>query len=254
MPARIAELFPALEVIERLKPAADDLTGGPDHPTAEREGALGAGALRRLGDYTLLRELGRGGMGIVYEAEHESLKNRVALKVMHPRFRADRSCVRRFQIEARSAAKLHHTNIVPVFDYGEQDGVCFYAMQCIVGIGVDRVLEDVRRLRKVAERDAAAILRSSDHDTTFGTVADQLSAGARGLLTGRFANTTNAPITDATPTLPTNSLKTLSIGPTGTGEPAKAAPESNGSSAAIRSPARARLSTFARSPGLAPGR
>ena len=51
-------------------------------------------------------------MGIVYEAEHESLKSRVALKVMHPRFRADRAYVRRFQTEARSAAKLHHTNIV----------------------------------------------------------------------------------------------------------------------------------------------
>ena len=95
-------------------------------------------------------------MGIVYEAEHESLKNRVALKVMHPRFRADRAYVRRFQTEARSAAKLHHTNIVPVFDYGEQDGVCYYAMQCIVGVGLERVLEDVRRLRAAASRDTAA--------------------------------------------------------------------------------------------------
>jgi serine/threonine protein kinase len=63
-------------------------------------------------------------MGVVYEAEHGSLKNRVALKVMHARFRDDRTYVRRFRIEARAAAKLHHTNIVPVFDYGEQDGVC----------------------------------------------------------------------------------------------------------------------------------
>ena len=82
-----------------------------------------------LGDYHLLRELGHGGMGIVYEAEHESLQSRVALKVMHGRFRTERGYLRRFRTEARSAARLHHTNIVPVFDFGEQDGVCYYAMQ-----------------------------------------------------------------------------------------------------------------------------
>ena len=103
--------------------------------------------LSRLGDFVLIRRVGAGGMGIVYEAEHESLKSRMALKVMHPRFRADRAYVRRFQTEARSAAKLHHTNIVSVFGYGEQDGVCYYAMQYIVGVGLERVLEDVRRLR-----------------------------------------------------------------------------------------------------------
>ena len=111
---------------------------------------------RRLGDFVLLRRVGAGGMGIVYEAEHESLKSRMALKVMHPRFRADRAYVRRFQTEARSAAKLHHTNIVSVFGYGEQDGVCYYAMQYIVGVGLERVLEDVRRLRAAANRDAGA--------------------------------------------------------------------------------------------------
>ena len=71
-------------------------------------------------------------------------------KVMHPRFRADRASVRRFESEARSAARLHHTNIVPVFDYGEQDGVCYYAMQLIIGVGLEQVLEDVRRLRSSA--------------------------------------------------------------------------------------------------------
>ena len=82
----------------------------------------------RLGDYRILRVIGAGGMGVVYEAEHESLKSRVALKVMHPRFRTDSAYLRRFHTEARSAARLHHTNIVPVFDYGEQDGICYYAM------------------------------------------------------------------------------------------------------------------------------
>ena len=148
---RILDLFPALELIEGLEPTPEDHAGLSDDPGDVASRPAPAVALQRLGDYTLLRELGRGGMGIVYEAEHESLKNRVALKVMHPRFRADRAYVRRFQTEARSAAKLHHTNIVPVFDYGEQDGVCYYAMQYIDGVGLERVLEDVRRLRAAAE-------------------------------------------------------------------------------------------------------
>ena len=119
---------------------------------AARLAAAGAAAhagahLERLGDYRILRELGRGGMGVVYEAERESLKVRVALKVMHPTFRTDATHLQRFHAEARSAARLHHTNIVPVFDYGEQDGVCYYAMQMIAGVGLNRVLEDVRRAR-----------------------------------------------------------------------------------------------------------
>jgi len=154
--ARILELFPALEFIEGLKPTPDDHTGSGDDWATGREPSVSAGRPRRLGDYTLLRELGRGGMGIVYEAEHESLKSRMALKVMHPRFRADRDYLRRFQTEARSAAKLHHTNIVPVFDYGEQDGVYYYAMQCIAGVGLEHVLDDVRRLRAAAECDTGA--------------------------------------------------------------------------------------------------
>ena len=86
-------------------------------------------------------------MGVVYEAEHESLKSRVALKVVHPRFRADPKYLRRFHAEARLAAGLHHTNIVSVFDYGDHDGVCYYAMQFIQGQPLDHVLADIRRLR-----------------------------------------------------------------------------------------------------------
>ena len=133
------------------------------------------------------RELGRGGMGVVYEAEHESLKNRVALKVMHTRFRDDRTYVRRFRIEARAAAKLHHTNIVPVFDYGEQDGVCYYAMQCIDGVSLERVLEDVRRLprRLTAAARSEPVSRRRDGDR-WG--ADPPTAISRGLLSGRFGD------------------------------------------------------------------
>ena len=126
---RILALFPALELIERLKPGRDDRSGltgemGPSEEHVDVSRRIG-----RLGDYRILCEIGHGGMGVVYLAEHEALKNQVALKVMHVRFRTDQPSLRRFQTEARSAARLHHTNIVPVFDFGEQDGVCYYAMQ-----------------------------------------------------------------------------------------------------------------------------
>ncbi|MFI5455450.1 MAG: protein kinase [Isosphaerales bacterium] len=185
--ARILELFPALDFIEGLKPTPEEHAGFSGDAGDVVEPA-GVGRPRQLGDYTLLREIGRGGMGIVYEAEHESLKSRVALKVMHPRFRADRDYVRRFQTEARSAAKLHHTNIVPVFDYGGQDGVCYYAMQCIVGVGLERVLEDVRRLRAAAIPDIGAGTGGAGRRTVIDAGAGPLTAISRGLLTGRFAD------------------------------------------------------------------
>ena len=112
----------------------------------------------------------------------------MALKVMHPRFRADRDYVRRFQNEARSAAKLHHTNIVSVFDYGEQDGVCYYAMQYIVGVGLERVLEDVRRLRAAASGDRGAGAQGEGNGAAIDADADLLTAVSRGLVSGRFVD------------------------------------------------------------------
>src|SRR5262249_29811979 len=81
---------------------------------------------RRLGEYLLVREIGRGGMGVVYEAVQESLGRHVALKVFPEQALMHPGSLERFQREARSAARLHHTNIVPVFELGEADGVHFY--------------------------------------------------------------------------------------------------------------------------------
>jgi len=142
---------------------------------------------QRLGDYQILRVIGSGGMGVVYEAEHETLKNRVALKVMHPRFRTDPTYMRRFHTEARSAARLHHTNIVPVFDYGEQDGICYYAMSLIAGVGLHQVLEDVRRLRVTDDSKSNPEATGQGHQSATKPVAPALRAVTQGLLTGRFA-------------------------------------------------------------------
>jgi serine/threonine protein kinase/Flp pilus assembly protein TadD len=103
-----------------------------------------AAAASELGDYRILREVGRGGMGVVYEALQESLGRHVALKVLRSSALADATQVDRFQREARAAARLHHTNIVPVYGVGEQNGLHYYVMQFIAGVGLDRVLDDLR--------------------------------------------------------------------------------------------------------------
>src|SRR5262249_33650011 len=84
-----------------------------------------------LGDFRILREVGRGGMGIVYEAEQLSLRRRVALKVLPFTAILDPRHLQRFLNEAQAAAQLHHTNIVPVYAVGSERGVHYYAMQFI---------------------------------------------------------------------------------------------------------------------------
>lgn len=133
----IRELFPALIVMELRSPAA--LAPAAASPPAV--------PLQRLGDYRILREVGRGGMGIVYAADHEALGRQVALKVLLPTSAGDSRCLLRFRREARAAARLHHTNIVPVFDIGQREGWHYYAMQLIHGQGLDAVIAELRRLR-----------------------------------------------------------------------------------------------------------
>src|SRR2546430_4596877 len=103
--------------------------------------------LEQLGDFRILREIGHGGMGIVYEAEQVSLGRHVALKVLPQKMLVDAKAKRRFEREAKAAAKLHHTNIVPVFGVGEHDGQPFYVMQFIQGLGLDLVLEELKQLQ-----------------------------------------------------------------------------------------------------------
>ena len=100
----------------------------------------------RLGDFRILRMIGRGGMGIVFEAEQLSLHRRVALKVLPFAAALDPQQLRRFQIEAQAAAQLHHTNIVPIFSVGCERGVHYYAMQFIEGQSLASLIDDLRRL------------------------------------------------------------------------------------------------------------
>ena len=135
----IREFFPAMAEMEQVKEAREDLT---EPPTSGPLPLLG-----RLGDYRIIREIGRGGMGVVYEAEQVSLGRHVALKVLPKHRLIDANAQCRFEREAKSAARLHHTNIVPVFGVGDQDGMPYYVMQFIQGLGLDEVLEELKKLQ-----------------------------------------------------------------------------------------------------------
>src|SRR5207245_2547347 len=106
---------------------------GPPPPPPERpDGALG--------DFQIVREVGRGGMGVVYEAVQLSLGRLVALKVLPFAAGLDAKQLQRFKNEAQAAAHLHHTNIVPVYAVGVERGVHFYAMQLIAGQNLAAVI------------------------------------------------------------------------------------------------------------------
>jgi serine/threonine protein kinase len=100
-----------------------------------------------LGDFRLLREVGRGGMGVVYEAEQISLGRRVALKVLPFAAALDPKQLQRFKNEAQAAAHLIHQNIVPVYYVGCERGVHFYAMQFIEGHTLAAVIRELRGVR-----------------------------------------------------------------------------------------------------------
>ncbi|MFO0868755.1 MAG: protein kinase [Pirellulales bacterium] len=120
-----------LEFIQGVESAVPGTAGSPH-----------ALARRTLGDFRILREVGRGGMGAVYEAEQISLGRRVALKVLRFGGVSDPEALDRFRREAETVARLHHTNIVPIFAVGSDQGVNYYAMQFIEGRSLSETLAE----------------------------------------------------------------------------------------------------------------
>ncbi len=139
--------FPTSELLVRQAFTESRKSGGVGdlRPKYDRIG-------HRLGDYQIVREIGRGGMGIVYAAIQTSLDRRVALKVLNPKWFQSPRDVRRFQRESRAIARLHHGNIVEVYGVGEQDGLHYFAMRFVSGMGIDRLIERLKRLRTDGER------------------------------------------------------------------------------------------------------
>jgi serine/threonine-protein kinase len=117
--------------IPTIQPPADQPTLPPE--TAAYSPASEAIAHRRIGDYELLREIDRGGMGVVYQARQVSLNRVVAVKMILAGELASSDDVRRFRTEARAAANLDHPNVLPIYEIGEHAGQQFFSMKLIGG-------------------------------------------------------------------------------------------------------------------------
>ena len=122
--------FAALKVIEGAY-AEDECDEAPE-------------ALRTVGEYRIRREIGRGGMGVVYEAEQTSMRRRVALKVLSRGITTAPQAVKRFEREARAAGRLHHTNIVPIYGMGQDRGTWYYAMELVKGRSLGEIVAELR--------------------------------------------------------------------------------------------------------------
>jgi serine/threonine protein kinase len=123
-----------------LESAPDDnaeKSGMSAHDDSERS--------TRFGDFEIVREIGRGGMGVVYEARQISLNRKVALKLLAGGLVLPSKAIQRFRLEAQAAAKLHHTNIVPIYATGEVNGTHFYAMELIEGQSLDQIIRQLRQ-------------------------------------------------------------------------------------------------------------
>ncbi|MCA9128232.1 MAG: serine/threonine protein kinase [Planctomycetales bacterium] len=150
----ILAVFPAMLAMERLKV---DRSG---HHHSRRPVRLHIDRLEQLGDYKILREIGSGGMAIVYEAEQQSLHRKVAVKVFPEQAFGDSKQLRRFQREALTVGRLHHTNIVPVFGTGVQDGLHYYVMQLLDGISLDNVIDELKlhSLQQASPQDTLQLI------------------------------------------------------------------------------------------------
>ncbi len=153
---------------DRLRQLAPTVAMMADPGPALREEDAGFAAEQILGDYRLIREVGRGGMGVVFEAEQVSLRRRVALKILPTASALDPRQRARFQVEAQAAASLRHPHIVPIFGVGSAGGAHFLAMQFIDGPSLADVIRVLRGRRGgggrspgSAHRSAAALARQA---------------------------------------------------------------------------------------------
>ena len=153
---QLEELLGSVKAIESLKSTAAGKAGSSasfdrtQFPMPET-----------IGEYQVLSELGRGGMGVVYLGKHQTLGRQVAIKVLPPSLAASEDRVDRFQSEAQAAARLHHTNIVGVFGVGQNDSFHYYVMDFVAGRGLDEFIRERKKKRCESDSDSSSYSDSS---------------------------------------------------------------------------------------------
>lgn len=158
-------LVGCLSGLELVHEAVQPIPVGP----TEDDPHDGAPPPRRLDDFRLVREVGRGGMGLVYEAEQISLGRRVALKVLPASASIDPKRLQRFRIEAQAAAMLHHPRIAPVYNVGSDQGIHYIAMQFIEGQTLARLIGDLRLRSRAPVAPTPPEAPSSSHVSGFSS-------------------------------------------------------------------------------------
>lgn len=158
--AEIRELFPIMLMLDQGARTRADL------PRMTLGSGVGPGM--EIGDYELLRPIGCGGMGIVYEARNQKLGHHVAIKLLPTSL--DRPKLReRFMREASAAARMDHPNIVRVFDYGNANGLHYYVMSLIDGIGLNLVIARLGTDSESDRRPSTLSTRPVDASTSRGS-------------------------------------------------------------------------------------
>jgi serine/threonine protein kinase len=162
----LRKIWPSLAILAELR--SGDSRSAPSFPpdSGEHAGTLTG----TLGDFRILQEIGRGGMGVVYEAEQISLGRHVALKVLPFAGVLDERQLQRFKNEALAAAHLNHPHIVDVYGVGCERGVHFYTMRLINGVSLQQVIAELR--------DTPARLATEETPAASPTLARRASEGS----------------------------------------------------------------------------
>lgn len=161
----LRELLPVVASMEQWKQWRE--VPGPN-------GDVDLDRIQELGECEILGEVGRGGMGVVFEAREKKMGRRVAVKVLLKKAIIGANWRERFQREARIVASLQHSNIVPVYRYGEERGYCYYIMPLVDGVSLGQV---IGTLRKHGAIDAAAIRRiPAGGSATHSAISSQKSS------------------------------------------------------------------------------
>lgn len=172
--AQIRELFPLIENLEQWK--------SDKEVECLKRNVPKEFSFDRLGEYKLLNELGRGGMGVVFRAVHITSQRSVAIKLLPWRYAADMPVWKeRLQREASTIAALKHPNIVPIYSFSEDQGYYYYVMQLVDGVGLDKVIQDLKQQRPQQKTSAGSTLQGSVNVLTrdswrgFAKIAEQVA-------------------------------------------------------------------------------